>query len=917
MASTRDRSGRDERGSALGVAEPHGPFAGGGEMGALMDGVAWSATPLGPVELWPSSLRSAVSMCLNSDVPTMICWGAEFIMLYNDAYRPMLGSRQHPQALGRPAAECWLGLWNIMGPMLEGSLSRGEATFSDDLLLALDRHGYREECYFTLSFSPIRDETGQVRGVCTTAAETTRRVLGERRLRTLGDLALRGVEARTTDQACESAIRTLAANPGDIPFALLYLLEPDSNRARLAGATGVSPNTPALPLIVELKEGDGGSRMWPLAEVARTGRPAQMQDVGTRFGAVPMGLWGDIPQSAQVLPVTRVGPGNVYGFLVLGISPHRALDDDYRDFLGLIAEHLALTIADARASEEERRWAESLAALDRERAEVLARERAGRAEAEGARRRFHELVHGVDAIVWEANLKSLHFTFVSQRAEKLLGYPAERWTSEPQFWTGIVHRDDRERVVTLRRTTSTEGRDHELEYRVIAADGTVLWMRDSVHVVRDRRGRPRKLRGFMTNVSEQKRAEEERARLLTAMEHARGEAEAANRVKDEFLATLSHELRTPLGAILLWAHLLRGAKLGEGTTARALEMIEQDAKALERIVSDILDVSRIVTGKLSLRVGPVNLVSTIEAAIDAVRPAADARSIQIGYVLDSSVTPISGDEARLRQVVWNLLSNAIKFTPKGGRIDVRLERAESWAQITVKDTGQGIRPDFLPHVFERFQQGDSSAARAHGGLGLGLAIVRHLVELHGGSVHAESLGEGQGTTVAVRLPLLPYRPVEVEDRPRHVELGDLGDAGRTLDGVRVLLVEDDGNTRESLGLLLRQRGASVTALATAADGIRALEQEPPDVLVSDLGLPGEDGYALIRRVRELNPERGGRVPAIALTGYAGADARARALSEGYDVHLPKPADPDKLTAMIARLGLGEGRGAVAPGIRSK
>src|SRR5439155_13852876 len=277
---------------------------------------------------------------------------------------------------GRPRPGVRLRRMNRHRPVAGGGVLGGNATFSDDLLLPLDRHGYREECYFTLSFSPIRDEAGRVHGVFTTAAETTRRVLGERRLRTLRDLALRAAEARTTEQACESAVRTLAANPGDIPFALLYLLAADGKRAHLAGATGVSPDMP--PLTVELTETEGNTTTWPLARAARTGRAAQMNDLGARFDALPMSLWGDVPQSGLVLPVTRVGPGDVYGFLVLGISPHRALDDDYRAFLGLLAEHLALTIADARAAEEERRRADALAALERQRDEMLSRERTAR-----------------------------------------------------------------------------------------------------------------------------------------------------------------------------------------------------------------------------------------------------------------------------------------------------------------------------------------------------------------------------------------------------------------------------------------------------------------------------------------------------------------------------------------------------------
>src|SRR5881409_2826257 len=311
----RGPPGTSQQGGGLSHAQAsQGPELGRlftGETAALMRTVDWSATPLGPVESWPPTLWSALSLCLGSPVPMMIWWGPELVTLYNDAYRPILGSRKHPRALGRPGRECWRDIWSVIGPMLEGALWRGEASLSDDLLLPLDRHGYREESYFALSFSPIRDEAGRVHGVFTTADETTRRVLGERRLRTLRDLALRGVDARTTEQACESALRTLAANPGDIPFALLFLLEADGKRGRLAGTTGVSPDV--LPPTVELAETESRSATWPLAQVARTGCTAQMNDLGARFDALPVSLWGDVPQSGLVLPVARVGAGNVYG----------------------------------------------------------------------------------------------------------------------------------------------------------------------------------------------------------------------------------------------------------------------------------------------------------------------------------------------------------------------------------------------------------------------------------------------------------------------------------------------------------------------------------------------------------------------------------------------------------------------------
>ncbi|MDX6694637.1 MAG: hypothetical protein QOF02_2240 [Blastocatellia bacterium] len=410
-------------------------------------------------------------------------------------------------------------------------------------------------------------------------------------------------------------------------------------------------------------------------------------------------------------------------------------------------------------------------------------------------------------------------------------------------------------------------------------------------------------RAFMIALARQCAQAIMRARLYEAERRSRAEAEAANRMKDEFLATLSHELRTPLTAMLGWTRLLRTGNLDETTAEHALATVERNARAQAQLIEDLLDVSRIITGKLRLETHPLELVPIIEAAVEAIRPAADAKSIRLRTELDPRVGYVSGDPARLQQIIWNLVSNAVKFTGKGGQITVGLERAGSHVQLSVKDTGEGIKAEFLPYVFDRFRQADGSTTRVHGGLGLGLAIVRHLVELHGGTVKAESDGEGHGASFTVSLPLLSL-PADTTGAERNSKAR--GNGARhapeaPLSNLRVLVVDDERDARELLTVVLERQGASVRAVGSAAEALAAFGALKPDVLVSDIGMPNDDGYSLIRRVRALAPEEGGQVPAVALTAYAGDNAREKTLAAGFQVHLAKPIDPTELLASIARL----------------
>ena len=404
----------------------------------------------------------------------------------------------------------------------------------------------------------------------------------------------------------------------------------------------------------------------------------------------------------------------------------------------------------------------------------------------------------------------------------------------------------------------------------------------------------------------ERRLVEERLRLaLVGEQMARAEAETANRMKDEFLATVSHEIRTPLNAIIGWSHLLRTGRLDEATAARAVETIDRNAKSQAQLIEDILDVSRMITGKLRLNNEPVDIASVINAAIDSVQLAIDSKDLKLEVTLNPSARHTLGDASRLQQVVWNLLANAIKFTPSGGRIEVKVDRAGRSLQIRVSDTGQGIDADFLPFIFDRFRQADGTTTREHGGLGLGLAIVRHLVELHGGTIKVDSAGEGKGATFIINLPLAPQdctrrRNVIGSLQAKEASQGTVTSLP-SLDDVKVLLVDDDPDTLQILSVMLAESKAGVQTAASVSEALEILEWYQPDVLVSDLAMPGEDGYSLIGKIRALAAGKLTQVPAVALTSYVRVEDRTRALSAGFNVFVPKPVEPEELITAIANL----------------
>ncbi|HEX7317528.1 MAG TPA: ATP-binding protein [Pyrinomonadaceae bacterium] len=428
---------------------------------------------------------------------------------------------------------------------------------------------------------------------------------------------------------------------------------------------------------------------------------------------------------------------------------------------------------------------------------------------------------------------------------------------------------------------------------LIAEDGRVIGTLTVIEDVTERVAREAELQAQV----------DARTRALAREKAAREEAEEANRLKDEFLATVSHELRTPLTAILGWSNMLLAGRLDGELHDRALDIIHRNAQAQNQLISDLLDVSRIISGKLRLDLRTVELPAIIEAAVEATRPAAEAKGVRLTTALDPRSGPINGDADRLQQVVWNLLTNAIKFTDAGGEIAVTLRSIDTRVEIIVRDTGIGIAPEFLPYIFDRFRQADPGTNRIHGGMGLGLSIVRQLVELHGGTVRAESEGEGKGSTFTVSLPFVNFRRgPERGERvpPGAITLPEIS-CPPSLQGLRVLAVDDEADTREMIRAVLEHCKMEVITAASAEEALEALAQSRPDVLISDVGMPGEDGYALIAKVRALPPERGGRIPAAALTAYVRAEDRVKVLRSGFQLHVPKPLEPNELVAVVANL----------------
>jgi PAS domain S-box-containing protein len=501
---------------------------------------------------------------------------------------------------------------------------------------------------------------------------------------------------------------------------------------------------------------------------------------------------------------------------------------------------------------------------------------------------------------WDVEQNSIWW---SEELYSIYGLHPASFAASYEAYLDRIHPEDRAGAREVVAAALREKRPFTFEHRIVRPDGAVRVVLGQGDVLLDHQGRPARMVGTAQDITEHKVAENERATLIRE-QAAREEAEEANRLKDEFLATLSHELRTPLNAIAGWANLLKEGTLDAATTARAVETIDRNVKIQSHLISDILDISRMTSGRLDLRFQPVPLAAAIEGALDTMRPMASAKRVDLVRDLAPLSGPVLGDPDRLQQIVWNLLSNAIKFAPEGGRVTIRLTQEGVFSRVLVEDDGPGIEPEFLPYVFERFRQKDSTGTRWHGGLGLGLAIVRHLVELHRGTVSASNRPEGKGASFLVTLPLAdepePARPVEPSFRAAAEPDGG-EDLERLFLGKRILLVEDDQDSRELIAMFLAGCGAEVSAVGSAREAISCFGARRPDVLISDIAMPGESGYDLIREIRALPRDGGGDVPAVALTAYAGQEDVLKALRAGFDAHMAKPVEMRDLAARLVEL----------------
>lgn len=962
--------------------EPEDIFAGGGEMGALIRSHRWPQTPLGPVSEWPSSLTTAVSICLNARFPMVIWWGEDFRLLYNDAFQPILGDR-HPQALGQSGAAVFSESWHVIGPQLTELVETKAANRMEDLLIPVFRAGYLEESYYTYSYSPLLVERA-VGGVFTAIVETTKQILSDRRLATLTSLSTQSGEAKTIDEVYQLMIEILARNPADIPFAALYQLNTAKTQAILCGQTPIESGTLPLSPVVNMSEVDP----WLFESVLHTQSAVTVKDLTGRFGAVPTGTFALPVNQARVLPVRALRRRNLTWLLVVGINPARQLDADYSAFFDSIAERVASAIANTHSqiaeqalkiSEEKLKsfvdanvvgilfgdvsgnvreandellrivgysredlYAGRLRWIDMTPPEYLPLDERAIAEAKktGACSPYEKEYIRKDgcrvpvlvgfSLVGEAREEAVAFVLdVSDRKraqESLRQREAElsAVTNTVPVMISFVDADQRYRFNNrgyenwfgvsaaeiygkhLREVVSESeyetihpyvervltGEQVTYENQVFSNNGTPCYL-SATYVPRfNQTGAVEGFVALISDVTDRRRIEIEREQLLQSEKATREAAERANRIKDEFLAVVSHELRTPLNPIVGWSQLLQRGKLSAEKTALALDAIERNAKLQVQLIGDLLDISRVLRGKMSLVKTRVDLSDVIHAALDTVRLAAETKSIQ----LESTISPcfVIGDAGRLQQVVWNLLSNAVKFTPEQGEVSVALSAVDNQAHIRVTDTGKGISADFLPYVFEHFRQEDYSTTRQFGGLGLGLAITRQLVEMHGGRIRAESAGEDQGAVFTVTIPLAP----PASDLPA---MRPLGATKNDLSGVQLLIVDDEIDSQEITAFVLEQAHAAVTIAGSGAQALRAIEQSVPDVLISDIGMPDMDGYALMRQIRQRPAEKGGEMLAIALTAYAGEGDFKQAIAAGFHRHLAKPIDPAELVATISAL----------------
>ncbi|WP_414468666.1 ATP-binding protein [Methanobacterium sp. ACI-7] len=731
-------------------------FAGDSEMAALMRNIDWSKTSLGPVETWPQSLMTAVSICLNSRFPLLIWWGTDLIKIYNDAYRPILGSNKHPKAMGQKGKECWPEIWDVIGPMLEGVMEEGQATWSDDQLLLMDRNGYIEETYFTFSYSPIRDESGGIGGIFTAVTETTNHVINERRLNTLRELARKGNSA---EEAAKSAAEVLESNPYDIPFALIYLLNESGNEANLVGTSNIAAGTPISPISVKLSE-NTQETCWPLSKVLNSSKEELVNTLEDKYEYLPKEPWSESPKSALIMSISAQGHKKPIGILVLGISPRREFDTDYKGFFDLVEGKISTSINSAKAYEEERKRAETLAELDKS--------------------------------------------------------------------------------------------------------------------------------------------------------------------KTTFFNNVSHEFRTPLTLMLSPLEELLSKKEELPIEDRKqISLIYRNGLRLLKLVNTLLDFSRIEAGRIQATYEPTDLSTFTKELTSVFRSAVEQAGLHLNVDCPQLSKLIYVDRDMWEKIVLNLLSNAFKFTFEG-EISVSLKGCEDHVELKIKDTGTGIAPREMKHLFERFYQVKGTKSRNYEGTGIGLSLVQELVKLHGGIIQVES-NLGEGTTFTVSIPTgkshLPEDRIEATKTSISTSIGTAPYVTEALrwipedissdlevnskdypafyheDGnkARILLVDDNADMRSYIKRLLSEH-YDVDVVCDGKSALEATLRNHPHLILTDVMMPRMDGFELLKEIRSNKHTRS--IPIIFISARAGEESEIEGIEAGADDYLIKPFSAKELMARV-------------------